>query len=206
MKKFFLPILAALGMTLGLTLTSCGGGGGSEKAGEPARALVGTSINVTSGTPSFQLDFQTANTGWIVSSEFSPGAQSTYPCSFSLMRQPELVDGCWEIWGRLGWVDISVFQDNNFLALIGANQAAASCVVDNFVLVLQIPAGEQSGYYAGRGQLTVTGRYFMRNDDPEGTKIVEDPREIEYEMTGKLKAEYLAPPVQEEVEDDPFDY
>ncbi len=30
MKKLFLPLLAALGMTLGFTLTSCGGGGGSK--------------------------------------------------------------------------------------------------------------------------------------------------------------------------------
>ena len=33
MKKIFLPLLALCGMVAGLTLTSCGGGGGSDAAG-----------------------------------------------------------------------------------------------------------------------------------------------------------------------------
>ena len=193
MKKIFLPLLAAVGMALGLTLSSCGGGGGSEKGSEPARALAGTSIKVVSGTPSFGIDFETANTGWTVTSEFTAGSRKSFPCFFNLTRDPKLENGSWEFWGSVGWADIEVYKDNNFLALIGVNQGAESCVLDKFILVLSIPDGRQQGVYAGSGQMMVSGRYFMSDGEAGGTKLKEDPREITFEMTGQLKTQYLAP-------------
>ena len=206
MKKIFLPLLAAVGMALGLTLTSCGGGGSSKDGSQPARALAGTSIRETTSTPSFSIDFETANTGWTVSSDFTAGSRKSFPCYFNITRAPKLETGYWEIWGSVGWLDIEIYKDNNFLALIGVNQAASSCVLDKFVLVLSIPSGKQQGVYTGTGQMMVSGRYFMHDGESEGTKLKEDPREITFEMTGSLKEEYLAPFTSEDVVDKPFDY
>ncbi len=206
MKKIFLPLLAAVGMALGLTLSSCGGGGGSDKGHEPARALIGTSITVVSGTPSFSIDFENANTGWTVSSNFVAGSRRSFPCYFNLTRDPKLENGVWEFWGSVGWADIEIYKDNNFQALIGVNEGARSCVLDKFVLVLGVPAGKQQGVYAGTGQMMVSGRYFMSDGEAEGTKLKEDPREISFQMEGQLKEEYLSPFTAEKESDKPFDY
>ena len=51
MKKFFASLLALVGMVAGLTLTSCGGGGGGQTN------LDNTNIIVTGGTISYQISF-----------------------------------------------------------------------------------------------------------------------------------------------------
>lgn len=191
MKKFFLPLLAVLGMTVGLTLTSCGGGGGKSAQDEPARALAGCSITTINSTPNFTVEFNTASTGWTVASDFIPGDSREFPCYFTLIREPELADGYWEFWGSMGWVSTDICEDNQFLALIGVNQGADSCALESFSLRLVVPAGKQDGTYSGTGQMTVAGRYFMGEGEAEGTKLTEEPIEIQFEMTGVLKEEFL---------------
>lgn len=208
MKKIFLPLLAVVGMALGLTLTSCGGGGGSKDGAQPARALAGTTLRSTSDTPSFTLEFETANTGWTVASDFLPGDSSSksYPCYFNLIRAPKLVEGKWEVWGSIGWVGIDILKDDSFLALLGANSTAASCTIEQFVLVLSIPSGKQLGTYAGSGQMMVEGRFYMSDGEAEGTKITGTTQEFSFEMEGQLKEKYFQGYVEDDTDDKPFDY
>lgn len=207
MKKIFLPLLAAVGMALGLTLSSCGGGGGTGSAGKPAKALVGTTIVGKVGTPQFSLQFDTEEAGWFVNSYFTPGSSRSFPCTYALTRDPKLENGYWEFWGELSWTGIDILKNNDFLALLGVNNEASSCQLEKFVMILQIPAGkQQTGSYQGKGQMNVSGRYFMSDGESEGTKLEEDPREITFVMTGMLKEEYLQSFNVEKKEESSFDY
>ena len=209
MKKIFLPLLAAVGMALGLTLTSCGGGGGSSKDGaQPARALAGTTLTSTSKTPCFTLKFEIANTGWTIASTFTPGEakKKSYPCYFNLTRAPKLVEGNWEVWGSIGWVDIDILKDDSFLALLGANSTASSCTIEQFVLVLNIPSGKQPGVYSGDGQMMVEGRFYMHDGEAEGTKITGKTVKFNFEMEGQVKEKYFKGFTEEDTNDKPFDY
>ncbi|MBQ2870042.1 MAG: hypothetical protein IJE88_08460 [Akkermansia sp.] len=55
MKKIFLPLLALVGMVTGFTLTSCGGGGGSE---DEIIQLTGLSIEAPAGLGGFEMEVQ----------------------------------------------------------------------------------------------------------------------------------------------------
>lgn len=206
MKKIFLPLLAAVGMALGLTLSSCGGGGGVDKGNEPSRAFVDTALTVVSGTPNFRIYFDAANTGWTVASTFRCGPINTYPCFFNLIRDPRKEAGHWVIYGNVGFVGDDILKDSNFRALAGVNKAATSCTLDRFELILYIPAGKQMGDYAGTGQLKIVGAFFPINSSNEATKMDEKPRAISFEMTGSLKEEYLEPFVAEEETKDETPY
>lgn len=54
MKKFFTSLLALVGMVAGLTLSSCGGGGGSSDTNPSMEGLV---ITLSGSTPNFSLTF-----------------------------------------------------------------------------------------------------------------------------------------------------
>ncbi len=207
MKKIFLPLLAVVGMALGLTLSSCGGGGSDATANEPARALTGTSLTVVNPTPNFSLAFEESNTGWVIRSSFTPGASRAYKCFFSVdpARPPKLVEGMWEIWGSIGFVDDSINDDRQYRALIGLNTGAASVFTNRFVLYLQIPAGKQSGLYAGSGVMYVDASYWGTNNDTDPEESVVETS-ISFEMSGMLKEEFLLPFAKDEETDDPFDY
>lgn len=206
MKKIFLPLLAAVGMALGLTLSSCGGGGGVDKGNEPSRAFVDTTLTVVSGTPNFRIHFDAANTGWTVASTFRCGPINTYPCFFNLLRNPKKEAGLWVIYGNVGFVGDDILKDSNFRALAGVNKSAVSCTLDDFEMILYIPAGKQMGDYAGTGQLKIVGSFFAHSTATEATKMDEKPRAISFEMNGRLKEEYLEPFVAEEEskEDSPY--
>lgn len=55
MKKIFASLLALAGMVVGLTLTSCGGGGGSGDS----PSLEGLTVILSGSTPAFELEFIT---------------------------------------------------------------------------------------------------------------------------------------------------
>ena len=208
MKKIFLPLLAAVGIALGFTLTSCGGGGGSEKGNEPARALVGITMQETTLWPGFILEFREGAIGWVVPAVFYPGDGSDHGCFFNLDEKepPELENGVWKFKGKLGGVEgIRILKDNNFLALIGVNQSASSCVVDSFKLLFYIPSGA-TGRYSASGQIWVKGRYFMTGQEAEGTLIRADDKDVSFMVDGKLNEKWLSDSTEEEEEDKPFDY
>lgn len=55
MKKIFASLLALAGMVVGLTLTSCGGGGGSGDS----PSLEGLTVTLSGDTPAFEVQFIT---------------------------------------------------------------------------------------------------------------------------------------------------
>lgn len=55
MKKIFASLLALAGMVVGLTLTSCGGGGGSGDS----PSLEGLTVTLSGDTPGFEVEFIT---------------------------------------------------------------------------------------------------------------------------------------------------
>lgn len=206
MKKIFLPLLAAVGIALGFTLTSCGGGGGSEKGNAPVRALAGIVMEETSLWPSFKLTFVEFATGEIIETVLELGEGNRYSCFYSLKDSPKRKDGVWKFEGNIGGVrTVQILKDNNFLALIGVNQAASSCVLETFKLNFDIPSGA-TGRYASTGQIWVAGRYFVTGNETEGSRIDFDERQVTFKVEGKLHEEWLSDSTEEEEEDKPFDY
>ena len=207
MKKTVLLLLASLGMTLGFTLSSCSSGG-SEDSYEPARAFPGTSFSMTNLTPGFTIEFLSANTAWVNTINFTPGVGRGYKGYFSIdqSRPPKRAEnGNWEIWGGIGFSDGAVTSDQDMRKLLGVNAGAYDMVVDRFVLLLEIPSGNQVGAYAGTGQMFAEVRYWMSSNTTEPAEL-EPEVSISYEAIGVLKEDYLIRPGEEEENDKPFDY
>ena len=207
MKKIFLPLLAAVGMALGLTLSSCGGGGSDATANEPARALTGITLTCVNTTPGFDMVFKESNTGWIVQVAFTPGGSVPYIGYFSVdqERPPKLVNGMWEIWGSVGFVDNNINNDNQFRSLVGINPGAYQSTIERFVMYLQLPSGSQNGAYAGSGVLYFEGNYWMTSHttDPNEQSV---EKKISFETFGIVKEQFLLPFAKDEEADNPFDY
>lgn len=207
MKKIVLLLLASLGMTLGFTLSSCSNGGSSESSYEPSRAFPGTTFSVVNITPGFSIEFTSANTAWVNTIRFTPGVGRGYQGFFSInqARPPKMENGIWTIWGDIGFTDGTITSDSDMRKLLGVNAGAYEMTINRFVLLLEIPAGKQSGAYAGTGNLFAEGEYWMNSSVTEPTEF-EREVSISYEAIGVLKEEYLVRPGEKEENDQPFEY
>lgn len=158
------------------------GTGHTKYTYEDSSSLTGITVTVVSGTPSMQIRFEEQLTDTIYEAAFRFGPSTSHSGHFSVTEM-NLIDGSYEIKGSVGFIDTSVLLDNNFLAFVGANQAATSVVIDQFDLALSIPEG-QTGTYAGSGQVSVAGQHYM-NDSV--MQLDETPRDIDFEGNGAIQ-------------------
>lgn len=158
------------------------GTGHTKYTYEDSASLTGIRVTVVSVTPSMRIDFEEQLTDTIYEATFYFGSRTSHSGHFSVTEM-NLIDGSYEIKGSVGFIDTSVLLDNNFLAFVGANQAATSVVIDQFDLALSIP-DVAPGTYAGSGQVSVAGQYYM-NDSV--MQLDETPRDIAFEGNGAIQ-------------------
>lgn len=161
------------------------GTGHTKYTYENSDSLTGIAVQIVSGTPGMSIVFGEQITKTIYRATLTFGSSTSHSAIFRVTEM-NLIDGSHEIKGSVGFSNISVLQDNAFLAFVGVNQAAADVMIDQFDLALSIPDGE-TGAYAGSGQLSVAGRYWMSGADSEGIVLNEGPRDIAFEGTGTVQ-------------------
>lgn len=161
------------------------GTGHTKYTYEDSDSLTGIAVQIVSGTPGMTIRFEEQISATEYEATYTFGSSESFSGVFNLTRDTVLRNGTYEIWGQVGFLDDSVYKNNDFRALIGVNSQADAVVLDKFLMVLEIPEG-QTGTYAGQGQLAASGRYFM-DDGGEGIKLKEDPREIIFEGNGAVQ-------------------
>ena len=149
---------------------------------EDSISLTGVELQDVTSTPSWSIVFgkQISATEYEATYTFGPSESFSGVFSVSEMNQ---LDGKHEILGSISFLDDSVYESNNLRALIGANKSATDVVLEKFDIALSIPEGE-SGIYAGSGQLSIAGQFYMGS---EGIKLKEDPRDIIFEGNGAVQ-------------------
>ncbi len=161
MKKIFLPLLAALGMVVGMTLTSCGGGGGGDGAKQVD--ITGLHIETGAGVPQFMMTVdERLGDSNVYRVTYSFGGEA-YPGSLSVhMGYPLLNDeGRAKIKSTMGIDSVGVLQDSNFMAWIGGKPDALSVQLDSLV---EFDFELDKKTDTGSMTRTVTGVYFVKAD------------------------------------------
>ncbi|MBE6415731.1 MAG: hypothetical protein E7032_04265 [Akkermansiaceae bacterium] len=181
MKKIFLPLLAALGMVVGMTLTSCGGGGGNS-----AKQVDITGLHVVSGSgvPQFMMTVdERMGDSNVYRVTYSFGGDA-FPGSLAVQMGYPLLndDGMAQIKATMGIDNMRVLQDSNFMAWIGAKHNAQSVQLDSLIeLDFELDKKTDTGSMTR----TVTGVYFV--SDSSSLKL---PDEVVFDsmyVTGATK-------------------
>lgn len=200
MKKFFLPLLALVGMVAGFTLCSCGGGGGNKNEG-PARALAGMTLRLAS-SPWIEYEFHEAVSSHGVSVTVHAGGsqQGGGGNSDTLTAQYNIENwwregDTWKIRGVVSFASVVEQMQNSpeFLAYISVPTDADSVTLDRFVVQFELPDSGNSNA-SGRTGYSYTvvqnGEYWVDGGN-EGKKVPDQQKEASVTVTGALKTEYL---------------
>lgn len=181
MKKLFLPLLAAIGMVAGFTLSSCGGGGGNSNGQVDITGLYATT---GAGVPVFAMSVDERLGDSNVYRVTYTFGEATYPGSLAVqMGYPMLnEDGKAVIKSTMGIDSVNVLQDSNFMAWIGGKPDALSIQLDSLInTTLTLDRDTDTGTM----RRNVTGVYFVKADG--SMKL---PEEVDYDslyITGQTK-------------------
>lgn len=194
MKKFFLPLLALVGMVAGFTLCSCGGGGGNNDG--PARAMANMKVELGS-TPWIAYDFQDAITSHALNVLIYAGDNSSGPSVSPTLTARYFIVDCredadyWHITGDVSFSSVvNQMQDNKeFLAYVGVPSASEQVVLDGYRVQFSFP--KASGSKTGKSVTQLSNGKYWVNDDGEGTEIEASSKACETIITGELKTQYL---------------
>ncbi len=155
MKKIFLPLLAALGMVVGMTLTSCGGGGGSNDT-----SVSGMVIQSGGGIPVFMMEVgERFGQSDMYAAEYTFGS-SVYRGSFSLEEVPKKDENTIIIKGEMGIDNTACLTDPEFMAWISGKSDALSVQVNSPIVLTITVEGNDSGTMTR----DVTGLYYYKVD------------------------------------------
>lgn len=188
MKKFFASLLALVGMVAGLTLTSCGGGGGGSDTNP---SMEGLEIKLSGSTPNFSMTFierrgQTDNYGCLVelggavtngSFAMHPGYPQEDPNTGAVVFQGSLGfdDGQW----LMSKTDASTFFG------VPSNGRNGCAVLS---LTVRMELFEKKG-----GNLTMTGKGYgydnVNNPTPKPEDLVDEGDNINKSYPGGLSVE-----------------
>ncbi len=181
MKKLFLPLLAAIGMVAGFTLSSCGGGGGSSSGQVD---ITGLYVTTGSGVPGFAMSVDERLGDSNVYRVTYTFGEATYPGSLAVQIGYPMLneDGKAVIKSTMGIDSVNVLQDSNFMAWIGGKPDALSIQLDSLInMTLTLDRNTDTGIM----RRNVTGVYFVKVDG--SMKL---PEEVDYDslyITGQTK-------------------
>lgn len=155
MKKIFLPLLAALGMVVGMTLTSCGGGGGANDT-----SVSGMVIQSGGGIPVFTMEVgERYGESRLYDAQYTFGS-SVYRGSFALIEEPKKVEDTISIKGQMGIDMTTCLTDPEFMAWISGKSDALSVQVNSAIELTITVEGNDSGTMTR----DVNGLYYYKVD------------------------------------------
>lgn len=156
MKKIFLPLLAALGMVVGMTLTSCGGGGGAND-----KSIAGMLIQSGGGIPAFVMNVgEQRGDSPQYEAEYTFGS-SVYSGTFSIASgYPIKEENTIIIKGQIGIDDTACLTDSEFCAWIAGKSDALSVQLTSPIEITITVTENDSGSMVRE----VTGLYYVKVD------------------------------------------
>ena len=197
MKKIFLPVLAVVGMALGLVFSSCGGGGGNDEAGRPAKALENMKFESVLTSPHFYFDMYQEQAGTVMRTVATVGTSAPCEATYVLTQNPQLVDfngvRCWKFRGEVTLVGEEMLKQSAFKSLMNVNSQRGTISMKNWYLDLYIPAGEQSMLtYTGWGHMEAAGLYFNDSGVTKGEPLEFPTQNMQFIVEGKLTENFLS--------------
>lgn len=190
MKKFFLPLLALVGMTVGFTLSSCGGGGGGDGL---SATISGLYVETVSGIPLMSLTVEERlgkSNGYSAMYTIGP-SRNSYPGGFSVLPDyPKLMeDGRIEIVGYVGIDTVEILSDKEFIGWMGGSPSANNLQLQSLIkMTITVP---KKGYNDGRMKAEVTGVQWITVDkkDEEPLPTQRDYNEVYINAPARLYKE-----------------
>lgn len=156
MKKIFLPLLAALGMVVGMTLTSCGSGAGADDD-----SIAGMIVQSGSGVPTFVMTVgEQRGESSQYATEYTFG-RSVYSGTFSVTDGYPIKDGdAIIIKGQMGIDDTSCLSDSEFMAWISGKSDSLSVQITSPIDITIKVLPNDSGTMTRE----VTGLFYYKVD------------------------------------------